>query len=389
MSQSKLVQLLGSERSSRLLKDESLTEAKRVPSISSCSGQSEAGGSVVITKNADPVAPVEQEDDEDEEYVLEPPLPPPKELHPGKLYALYEFSGNDPSHCELKPDEPVLLLNNQDSYWWLVKKESDNRIGFAPAECLETYHERLARLNCWKNRELEENSKVLDDEVELSFNNSKSVKNVTFSNEVLSHSEDELDHTDDEQHENDNEFSSNNGSDNFPIIPLTISKRSTLRKFSIDSVHDTETEGESDLESPLIAPNAHFFQSGNNTNNSIGTYSPSTSSEMDSPRAEVAVEEESKVSNLFVKRGNLPYTKGVKDIANSLKLLDDIINDELNTNSKLDAPISFDRKAGEVKQLHPEIKEIFNDSMSKIDSLLQELSDLNAKLENTNTQLGS
>ncbi|AGO12560.1 AaceriAER220Cp [[Ashbya] aceris (nom. inval.)] len=90
-------------------------------------------------------------DEEEEDYQ---PLPPPQELDPGKLYALYAFQGPDPSHCRLEPDESCILLNDQDSYWWLVKRCGDGKIGFAPAEILETFPERLARLNCWKNENI-------------------------------------------------------------------------------------------------------------------------------------------------------------------------------------------------------------------------------------------
>ncbi|QLQ80333.1 hypothetical protein HG537_0D03340 [Torulaspora globosa] len=88
------------------------------------------------------------------------PLTPPKELDPEKLYALYAFNGPDPSHCQLRQDESCTLLNDQDSYWWLVKRSQDSKIGFAPAEILETFPERLARLNCWKNENM---SSSLDD----------------------------------------------------------------------------------------------------------------------------------------------------------------------------------------------------------------------------------
>ncbi|RCK67252.1 Bud site selection protein 14 [Candida viswanathii] len=125
--------------------------------------------------------------DEDEELMnyldsdyepASPPRSPPRDLDTDKLYGLYEFSGPDPSHCSLQVDEPVYLINDQDSYWWLIKKlskdekkerlrrlelehsdvesdEEDGKVGFVPAECLETHGERLARLNCFKNEELE------------------------------------------------------------------------------------------------------------------------------------------------------------------------------------------------------------------------------------------
>lgn len=126
------------------------------------------------------------DDDDDDDGILLPPSPPrspPRELDPDKLYGLYDFSGPDPLHCSLLRNEPVFLINDQDNYWWLIKKltkferllmsrdyqsqfdsddfsdDEDGKIGFVPAECLETYGERLARLNCFKNEELEKSSR--------------------------------------------------------------------------------------------------------------------------------------------------------------------------------------------------------------------------------------
>lgn len=126
---------------------------------------------------------VDDDEVEDEDLLL-PPLPPrlpPREMDPDKLYGLYDFSGPDPLHCTLSRDEPVYLINDLDNYWWLIRKMSktermelwdsrgskediasddeDGKIGFVPAECLETYGERLARLNCFKNEELEKTSR--------------------------------------------------------------------------------------------------------------------------------------------------------------------------------------------------------------------------------------
>lgn len=98
--------------------------------------------------------------EEEEDYR---PLPPPKELDPDKLYALYPFNGPDASHCQLEQDEACILLNDQDAYWWLVKRCSDKKIGFAPAEILETFPERLARLNCWKNENVSTHSFIRSD----------------------------------------------------------------------------------------------------------------------------------------------------------------------------------------------------------------------------------
>lgn len=127
-------------------------------------------------------------EDDDDDLLLspEPPRSPPREIDPDKVYGLYDFSGPDPLHCTLSRDEPVYLLNDEDNYWCLIKKlskeermavislrrngsevipkdpfedEEYEKIGFVPAECLETYGERLARLNCFKNEELEKMSR--------------------------------------------------------------------------------------------------------------------------------------------------------------------------------------------------------------------------------------
>ncbi|CEP60025.1 protein phosphatase regulator BUD14 LALA0_S01e01310g [Lachancea lanzarotensis] len=101
----------------------------------------------------------DDEDDDDDEMDQDfQPLAPPEEIDPGKLYALYPFQGPDPSHCQLYQDQACVLLNDQDSYWWLVKRCDDGKIGFAPAEILETFPERLARLNCWKNENMSSQS---------------------------------------------------------------------------------------------------------------------------------------------------------------------------------------------------------------------------------------
>lgn len=304
---------------------------------------------------------VEEESDDDDfnDYVIDPPLPPPKELHPGKLYALYEFSGNDPSHCELERDDAVFLLNDQDSYWWLVKKEFDGKIGFAPAECLETYHERLARLNCWKNEELERNSKDQLDEFAStrSRSDSKVNKSVAFSNSVViadesdESDEDDTDHNErsDEESDDDRDDESSNynddydddqfdqaefasTSDNFPVIPLTVTKNNKKSK------HVVHNESDFDDDSPFVAPTA-FFSVNNNTSGSIGTYSPS-SSEFDSPGNTPPLTQFKKplkeqVEDQFEKRGNIPQSKGTTNMFNSIRMLDEIINDELNTTRSL------------------------------------------------------
>ncbi|QHS71444.1 protein phosphatase regulator BUD14 [Saccharomyces paradoxus] len=111
-----------------------------------------------------------EKDDLEEENDDYQPLSPPRELDPDKLYALYAFNGHDSSHCQLGQDEPCILLNDQDAYWWLVKRITDGKIGFAPAEILETFPERLARLNCWKNENMSSQSVASSDSKDDSIN---------------------------------------------------------------------------------------------------------------------------------------------------------------------------------------------------------------------------
>ncbi|CAK9681653.1 SH3 domain family protein [Candida parapsilosis] len=146
--------------------------------------------------------------DQDQDDLIIPPSPPrspPRDLDPNKLYGLYDFSGPDPSHCSLTRDEPVHLLNDEDNYWWLIKKltkeekiaryqqtndasvdidsdREDGKIGFVPAECLETHGERLARLNCHKNEEME---RLVENELQLidrQPKTKKTIKTVAFEN---------------------------------------------------------------------------------------------------------------------------------------------------------------------------------------------------------------
>lgn len=184
-----------------------------------------------------------------------PPRSPPKEIDPDMLYGLYDFNGPDPSHCTLARNEPVILVNDQDNYWWLIRKltkaeriahrlkhkrvssgclinsvinsdgpsssidrtsqyteledeegnimsdEEDGKTGFVPAECLETFGERLARLNCYKNEELEK-SGVSMDTLKPQIQKTPSNKTVMFHVEEAPNS---LAH-DDEDNESDQEF---------------------------------------------------------------------------------------------------------------------------------------------------------------------------------------
>ncbi|KAK6881376.1 Bud site selection protein 14 [Candida tropicalis] len=62
--------------------------------------------------------------------------------------------------------------------------DEDGKVGFVPAECLETYGERLARLNCFKNEELEKVCAPLAREESAVSLNKKSGSNSSSTNNV-------------------------------------------------------------------------------------------------------------------------------------------------------------------------------------------------------------
>lgn len=454
MSVDRLQDLLS--KKGNLLSDDTLIETRRVPSAGSSVSGSE--GSVVVHKDRKAEQPLrirtknlelDQEDDFND-YVIDPPLPPPTELNPGKLYALYEFSGDDPSHCELERDDAVTLLNDQDGYWWLVRKDTDAKIGFAPAECLETYDERLARLNCWKNEERERNSKeTLEQFPDTKVD--KMNKSVTFSEEVtITEHDGNDDNDDDDDDDDDNEdrdayepalvdegpdddevgdndlepldaevlqdldANSENMGSEFFVAPLVVKKNKPKNVFE-----ESDTE-----ESPFLQP--HAFFASTNGSGSIGTYSPS-SSEFDSPESLPHRRQSHESPQDVERRGNIPQSKGTRDIAKSMQLLDDLINDEMNTaasinedgdctltydnesTDKLSSPISFEGAKKNLSNLtsstfsnsnislhkvissgtassvdadiHPEIEALFKDSLGKMDALSQRLKDLDRLLK--------
>ncbi|RKF82895.1 putative sh3 domain protein [Golovinomyces cichoracearum] len=78
----------------------------------------------------------------------------------------------------------MVLLDDTNSYWWLVRVVKDMTIGYLPAEHIETPSERLARLN--KHRNIDLASKMLGDQAERNQNSlikafrKRSIKTVSF-----------------------------------------------------------------------------------------------------------------------------------------------------------------------------------------------------------------
>ncbi|KAL2916387.1 protein phosphatase regulator [Polyrhizophydium stewartii] len=89
-----------------------------------------------------------------EEPEASPPLMPitsEADIDYSLVYALHTFVANlEGQVCVLKGDS-LELLDDSNSYWWLVKCLKTQEIGYIPAENIETPNERLARLNSQRN----------------------------------------------------------------------------------------------------------------------------------------------------------------------------------------------------------------------------------------------
>jgi hypothetical protein len=125
-------------------------------SIDTTKKPSDVFGSTELTSAQ--LAPLVSEDDIDYNYV----------------YALFTFIATLEGQLGVAKGEALVLLDDSNSYWWLVKGSS-KKVGYVPAENIETPFERLARLNRSRNVELAiptpaDNIKVIRG------NNSKSIR---------------------------------------------------------------------------------------------------------------------------------------------------------------------------------------------------------------------
>ncbi|KAM3083672.1 protein phosphatase regulator [Clarireedia jacksonii] len=101
------------------------------------------------------------------------------------VYALHTFVATVEGQANATKGDTMVLLDDSNSYWWLVRVVKDSSIGYLPAEHIETPTERLARLN--KHRNIDLTSAMLGDQAEKTMNPLKkairrrNAKTVTFS----------------------------------------------------------------------------------------------------------------------------------------------------------------------------------------------------------------
>ncbi|KAL9598839.1 MAG: hypothetical protein Q9219_004258, partial [cf. Caloplaca sp. 3 TL-2023] len=67
------------------------------------------------------------------------------------VYALHTFVATVEGQANATKGDTMTLLDDSNSYWWLVRVAKDTSIGYLPAEHIETPTERLARQNKHRN----------------------------------------------------------------------------------------------------------------------------------------------------------------------------------------------------------------------------------------------
>ncbi|KAJ1677277.1 protein phosphatase regulator, partial [Spiromyces aspiralis] len=70
------------------------------------------------------------------------------------VYALFEFPAMVEGQLTVYQGERMVLLQDDNPYWWLVHLPRTREIGYIPADNVETAPEKLARVNRRKNLQL-------------------------------------------------------------------------------------------------------------------------------------------------------------------------------------------------------------------------------------------
>ncbi|RDW76599.1 uncharacterized protein DSM5745_06591 [Aspergillus mulundensis] len=126
------------------------------------------------------------------------------------VYALHNFVATVDGQANASKGDNMVLLDDSNSYWWLVRIVKDGSIGYLPAEHIETPTERLARLN--KHRNVDLSASMLGDNLEKSKNPLKkamrrrNAKTVTFTSPTYIEASDNDYSTEEEDDDDDVSF---------------------------------------------------------------------------------------------------------------------------------------------------------------------------------------
>lgn len=67
------------------------------------------------------------------------------------VYSLTNFAATVEGQASVVKGDSLFLMDDSNSYWWLVRVLKTQEVGYIPAEIIETPFERLARLNRHRN----------------------------------------------------------------------------------------------------------------------------------------------------------------------------------------------------------------------------------------------
>jgi SH3 domain len=97
----------------------------------------------------------DSEADDGEEYIeddISSTLSIPNEsIDFDMVYAFHSFAATVEGQANVVKGDSLYLMDDTNSYWWLVRVLKTQEVGYIPAENIETPFERLARLNKHRN----------------------------------------------------------------------------------------------------------------------------------------------------------------------------------------------------------------------------------------------
>ncbi|KAI7902127.1 uncharacterized protein BX663DRAFT_511827 [Cokeromyces recurvatus] len=82
------------------------------------------------------------------------PSIPDEDINFEVVYTLHSFEATMDGQATVKKGDALTLLDDSNSYWWLIRDLKSLEVGYIPAENIETPFERLARLNKHRNIEI-------------------------------------------------------------------------------------------------------------------------------------------------------------------------------------------------------------------------------------------
>jgi len=69
----------------------------------------------------------------------------------GLVYSIYSFAATVTGQASVIKDDSLFLMDDSNSYWWLVRVLRTQEVGYLPVNNIETPFERLARFNKHRN----------------------------------------------------------------------------------------------------------------------------------------------------------------------------------------------------------------------------------------------